>query len=76
MNCQKNNSTYGSEPTISYENAIEAAVKSHKEAFPFSSCSEKCLKAQLESDRDKQCGPDTNPTLKYVPIGKKEQDEE
>ncbi|MPM15927.1 hypothetical protein SDC9_62301 [bioreactor metagenome] len=38
-----------SDGTMSVEDAIDAAAASHARAFPFSKCSKKCIKAQLES---------------------------
>ncbi|EJH7015830.1 DUF4150 domain-containing protein [Salmonella enterica] len=35
--------------TMSMAQAVDAAVKSHRKAFPFSGCSEKCIRAQLNS---------------------------
>ena len=35
--------------TMSMDQAIDAAVKSHSEAFPLSRCSAKCIRAQLEN---------------------------
>ncbi len=35
--------------TVSLDDAIDAAVKSHMLAFPLSKCSAKCIRAQLES---------------------------
>jgi hypothetical protein len=38
-----------SDGTMSMDDSLDAAAKSHKEAFPTSKCSEKCIRAQLES---------------------------
>lgn len=41
--------------TMSTEQAIDAAAKSHKEAFPLSRCSAKCIRAQLEAYYGQMC---------------------
>ncbi|HDH0829068.1 TPA: DUF4150 domain-containing protein [Klebsiella oxytoca] len=41
--------------TMSMAQAVDAAVKSHKKAFPFSGCSEKCIRAQLNSYYIQKC---------------------
>ncbi len=40
---------------VSYEDAREAAIESHKKTFPFSLCSRKCLRAQLDKGYKKKC---------------------
>lgn len=35
--------------TMSMQQAIDAAVRSHKKTFPYADCSNKCIRAQLES---------------------------
>lgn len=39
----------GAGDTMSMAQAVDAAVKSHRKAFPFSGCSEKCIRSQLNS---------------------------
>ncbi len=55
---------------IDYDDARDAAVNSHREAFPLSSCSKKCLAAQLDNYRDKVCGGKNNPELNFKRIVK------
>jgi len=50
------------------ENGADAGIKSHKKTFPLSSCSAKCLKAQMDNYRDEACGKDKNPDLRYGQI--------
>ena len=47
---------------LSYEDARDVAIKSHKKTFPFSNCSKKCLKAQLDKHYKGKCDKD----LTYV----------
>ena len=54
---------------IKYDDAVDAAIESHRQTFPFSNCSEKCLKAQLMNDKKKSCAGEKNPNLKFKPIG-------
>ncbi|EBP3214576.1 Uncharacterised protein [Salmonella enterica subsp. indica] len=35
--------------TMNMAQAVDGAVKSHRKAFPFSGCSDKCIRAQLNS---------------------------
>lgn len=35
--------------TISMQQAIDAAINSHKKTFPYANCSNRCIKAQLEN---------------------------
>jgi hypothetical protein len=53
---------------IDYDDAQDAAVKSHRQAFPLSSCSKKCLAAQLDNYRDTVCGGNDNPELNFKVI--------
>lgn len=46
--------------TMSLDDTLDAAAKSHKEAFPFSRCSEKCIRAQLENFYKDKC-PNARP---------------
>ena len=43
------NNQIGPDGNMSLDQAVDAAAKSHAEAFPLSGCSEKCIKAQLDS---------------------------
>lgn len=54
----KNGKTPGG--TMSLDDTIDAAAKSHKEAFPASKCSERCIKNQLESFYKDRC-PNARP---------------
>jgi len=40
---------------INLDDAIDAAAKSHVEAFPLSGCSKKCIKVQLEGYYKNTC---------------------
>lgn len=46
--------------SMSMDDTLTAAAKSHKEAFPFSRCSEKCIRSQLESFYKDKC-PNARP---------------
>jgi hypothetical protein len=46
--------------TMSLDDTLNAAAKSHSEAFPASKCSEKCIKNQLESFYKDKC-PNARP---------------
>lgn len=46
--------------TMSLDQAIDAATQSHKEAFPASRCSHKCIRNQLESFYREKC-PNARP---------------
>ena len=35
--------------TMSMQQAIDAAVSAHKKTFPYADCSNRCIRAQLES---------------------------
>lgn len=43
------------EEPLSMDDAIDAAVESHAEAFPASGCRESCIRAQLEDYYDRLC---------------------
>ena len=43
---------------LSYKDTRDAAIESHRKTFPFSQCSKKCLKAQLDSYYRKNCDKD------------------
>jgi Domain of unknown function (DUF4150)/GHH signature containing HNH/Endo VII superfamily nuclease toxin 2 len=55
--------------TMSMDQAIEAAAKSHQESFPASKCSKECIKNQLESYYKKAC-PGTRPKALNTTNGK------
>jgi Domain of unknown function (DUF4150)/GHH signature containing HNH/Endo VII superfamily nuclease toxin 2 len=55
--------------TMSMDQAIDAAAKSHKESFPLSRCSTECIKNQLKSYYDKAC-PGTRPKALGTTDGK------
>jgi hypothetical protein len=55
--------------TMSMDQAIDAAAKSHKEAFPLSKCSSKCIKNQLENYYKQAC-PGTRPKALGTTNGK------
>jgi hypothetical protein len=46
--------------TMSMDQAIDAAVRSHQESFPLSRCSEECIREQLENYYEEVC-PGTRP---------------
>ena len=60
---------------IPYEKAVDAAIKSHTETFPFSLCSVRCLKAQLDNYyKGKEKGKCSDgDALKFKRIGKAKQ---
>lgn len=49
---------------ISYDDARDAAITSHRKTFPFSQCSKKCLRAQMDAYYDRKCNQD----LQYTPM--------
>jgi hypothetical protein len=54
---------------LSYEDARDAAIVSHAKTFPFSTCSRKCLQAQLDKYHKKDAGCDDSAQLKYKELG-------
>jgi hypothetical protein len=54
---------------LSYEDARDAAVKSHVQAFPLSLCSPDCIRSQLDNYHKKSAKCNDDSTLKYVRIG-------
>ncbi len=61
---------------ITYENAREAAIKSHTAAFPFSLCSSDCLREQLDAYYQNMIKCSDDAKLKFKKIGKDSKDVE
>ncbi|MFK8031235.1 MAG: PAAR-like domain-containing protein [Gammaproteobacteria bacterium] len=69
-------SILGEGGAISYEDAREAAIKSHRDTFPLSFCSDDCLREQLDNYYEKNACQNTdgwgpggaNPDLTYRKI--------
>jgi hypothetical protein len=55
--------------TLSYDNARDAAIESHTKTFPFSLCSKKCLRAQMDNYHKKKAGCNDSAQLKYKELG-------
>ena len=60
----------GSSSNISYEDAREAAIKSHTAAFPLSLCSPDCLREQLDAYYQNMIKCSDDAKLKFKKIGK------
>jgi len=59
---------------LSYEDARDAAVKSHVEAFPLSMCDPDCIASQLDKYHIKDAKCDDDDMLKFKQLGPKDED--
>lgn len=55
---------------IPYDEAVAAAIRSHTETFPFSLCSVRCLKAQLDNYYKGKAKCSDDAALKFKPMGR------
>ena len=58
-----------SQGNISYEDAREAAIKSHTAAFPLSLCSPDCLREQIDAYYQNMIKCSDDAKLKFKKIG-------
>lgn len=73
MNRKAKKST-NSKGMLDYDDAVDAAVKSHLEAFPLSMCSPDCIRSQLNNYHKTKAKCADNTQLIFVRLGPKDKD--